>query len=59
MRRYAASAWCAAVDWLEPVGGWYDSSRERSVRSRIGSAAQLAWFRAHNNRVYNWLDESP
>ncbi len=47
--------WCLAVDWTEPIGDLYrhDGSRLRKI---IGGGAQHAWFLAHNNRIYRWLD---
>ena len=57
-RDYLRAAWCAAFDWLEPLGSLYRSDKRGPV-IWLASKAQIAWFRAHNNRVYEWLDERP
>lgn len=55
LRRIALAVWCWVFDpffnaqWSEdmpPVRGW------------LAERAQVLGFVAHNNRFYNWLDES-
>lgn len=46
---------CFAADWLcasfieyRSDGNWWHRC--------VGGWAQVAWFRAHNNRLYRWAD---
>lgn len=50
---YSVYCWltlCPLLDWL---GGFY---REDARLWRVWSAAQVAWFRLHNNRLANWVE---
>lgn len=53
LARIAEHIWCYATlcPLLDEIGGHYREDAPRWSKAVTG-AAQLAWFRAHNNRVY-------
>lgn len=57
MKRIFADAICLAFDWMERPLFEYQSQGNWWHRV-IGEKAQVAWFRAHNNRLYFWSDEA-
>ena len=52
---YLLALWCLTFDWTEGMSTLYRGDK-RGPLVWIGGMAQTVWFRAHNNRVYNWLD---
>jgi hypothetical protein len=57
VRRIPADVICLLTDWLE--GDWLEyRSGGTWWHRRVGSAAQVAWFEAHNCRLYCWSDNA-
>ncbi len=52
---YAQALWCAVFDLLS-VGQCLYRSDKRGPGVWWGGVSQMIWFRAHNNRIFRWLN---
>lgn len=53
---YLTLAWCLIFDSIGAFSNLYRADK-KGPGVKIGEWAQLAWYRGHNNRFYEWLDE--
>jgi len=55
-RDYLAVLWCLVFDSIGALGGLYRMDKS-GPGVAIGAFAQRLWYRAHNNRFYDWMTE--